>query len=160
MMLKAEDWNSLILKLNDQYILPEGLIMAIILTESAGNPWVMRYESGWKYLVEPEVWAHRLGQTVETETRQQKFSYGLCQIMGSLLRELGFSKELSRCIDPAISIEYCAKFLAQLFKRYPQNIDDVIASYNAGSPRKNEHGECVNQEYVDKVKSFMLRIKT
>ena len=82
-------------------------------------------------------------------------SWGPMQIMGSVAREIGYADHLTKLLDPAIGILWGSKKLAKLSRIYKSQ-DDVIASYNAGSPVKTMKGELMNQAYVDGVRQFMV----
>lgn len=81
-------------------------------------------------------------------------SYGLMQLLLTTARDVSGNSSLSEAqlIDPTINITLGAQYLRMLMNKYG-NLDDVIASYNAGSPRTSLLGVgYVNQGYVDKVK--------
>jgi hypothetical protein len=126
------------------------LAIAITEQESGYVASRVRYEKNWKYLINPAKYAISLGITVETEIQLQMFSYGLMQVMGSVARECGFASHLSELIWPELGIYYGCKKLKQLSKKYP-NLNDLISSYNAGSPVIIE-GEYKNKSYVSEVK--------
>jgi soluble lytic murein transglycosylase-like protein len=133
---------------------------AICTVESSLNPFAMRYEPAWSYLYFARETASRLGITAETETQLQKFSYGLCQIMGSVAREHGFTGSLAQLMaDPALALKYGAKHLAKFSWKYGGAEPDIAAAYNAGSARKTKGGLYVNQQYVDKVDKELRRIR-
>jgi len=127
------------------------LIQAIVSVESAGNPWVCRYEPLFRYLYFPREHADRLNQSVETETNQQMTSWGLMQLMGAVARELGFTEPLAKLSDLQTGLEWSCKKLKTLKERWGEDEIRMIASWNAGSPRKTPGGLYVNQTYVDKV---------
>jgi hypothetical protein len=123
------------------------------MVESAGDTLAVRYESHWKYFVNPELFARLNNITADTERTLQMMSFGLMQVMGGVARELGYRRNLLSLTDPVLAIDYGCRKLAQLKGKY-NTTDDIIAAYNAGSPRKNG-GLYVNQAYVDKVRGFM-----
>jgi soluble lytic murein transglycosylase-like protein len=130
------------------------LIAAIVETESAGNPFAMRYEKHWRYILRPVDFAMKLNITPETERTLQMFSYGLMQIMGSVAREYGMQGELPKLLDPDLGIQYGTIHLRGFISRY-KSIPDAVSSYNQGSPVKNKNGVGYkNQAYVDKVMSL------
>ncbi len=134
------------------------LAMAIASVESSWDAWAVRFEPNWKYFKTPEVYAKDLHITVETETALQACSYGLMQIMGSVARELGFTKSLLQLADPFIAADFSTRKLATLVKKHPTELD-AIAAYNAGKPRLTEAGKYVNQGYVDKVTKVLGELR-
>jgi len=122
---------------------------ALIMKESAGNPWVTRYEPGWNYFENPELWSHKLGQTLDTEINGQKISYGLCQVMGGTARWLGFSGYFPELCDPEVSIHFGCQLLAQKLRKHG-SYEAALSAYNAGSVRLI-NGNYSNQHYVDDV---------
>ena len=137
------------------YGLPINLIMAISKVESDWNPWSVRFE--------PEVYQnHKFAKipvygpvSIETERAGLATSWGFMQIMGMTARDRGFKGAfLSELCDPKTGIEYGCRQLQFLKDRYcadGNHWPDVIAAYNAGSPRKRQDGKFVNQVYVDRV---------
>ena len=96
-----------------------------------------------------------LGQMDPTERIGQMCSWGIMQVMGAVAREHGFTGKPSDfpklCTIPDGLLYGClhlVKFRAR-YSAWP----DVIASYNAGSPRRSlgPDGPYMNQSYVDKV---------
>lgn len=140
------------------YNLDPVLIQAIIATESSFNVNAMRYEPLFKYLENPPAHASRLGTTIETESTLQRFSYGLSQVMGSVLREHGFLEPLPTALEPHINIQFGCRHFSSFVKKYG-SIEDAISSYNQGSPRKSPTGEYLNQKYVEKVLNFYKNFK-
>lgn len=128
-----------------RWAVPWELLKAITKVESSGNPWAMCFEPAYNYLVG----APRIGTT---EHAAQKTSYGVCQVMGAVARELGFKGAyLTELCDPEVGLDLGAKHLAKYFNRY--NVWEMaVASYNAGAPRRGPSGY-LNQGYVDKVRT-------
>lgn len=134
------------------------LVRAICQVESGGISGRVRFEPEYRYLVSPSHWALNNGITVQTEIVMQKTSWGLMQLMGSNFRALGFAgqwPEVGYLIG--LQLNYSCTFLKGLLKRYGR--DEAIASYNAGSPRRDKSGKLVNQIYVDKVMKYFFQIK-
>lgn len=128
------------------------LIASIIIQESGGNTYAVRYEPGFRYKTDVAKFARANGITTETESILQQCSLGLMQVMGVVARELEFNRNLLELTSPAVGIYLGCKKLEQLSKKYA-HLDDVIASYNAGSPRFKSDKSYVNQLYVNQVKS-------
>lgn len=134
------------------------LMLSIVYQESRAKPYITRYEPKYGYLYMPLHYANKLFTTMETEVEHQKTSWGLCQIMGGVARELGFDDYMPALCIPATNLYFGGKLLSRLQEKY-ESIDDVISSYNAGSPRKNDQGLYLNQEYVDSVKGYMTYLR-
>ncbi len=136
------------------------LVKAIVLQESSGNPFVVRYEPKWKYAFECRGFAQMigLGCTEDTERMGQMSSWGLMQVMGTVARELGFRGWFSQLCDPTIGIKFGCKKLRKLADRYSDE-HDIVAAYNAGSAIKNAGGMYINQRYVDEVFQKLREVK-
>jgi soluble lytic murein transglycosylase-like protein len=135
---------------------PENLIYSVIMTESGGDPYAIRYEHHFNYLLSTDLFAKSNQITESTEAILQKCSLGLMQVMGAVARELGFKQSLLMLTSPNIGVNLGAKKLKTLIQKY-NSTDDVLAAYNAGSPRRLEGGLYVNQAYVNKVREFMKK---
>lgn len=86
-------------------------------------------------------------------------SWGLMQVLLKTAKWiLGNDKlTISDLVNPQINVEAGTKYIASLLAKYGGNVRDAIASYNAGSPRKNKDGTYVNQAYVDSVyRNYMM----
>lgn len=142
-----------------QFGVDPDLVIAI-MTEESSIAWPRcssRFEPNFQYLYQPDAFAVRNGVTVETERAQQSMSWGPMHVMGGSARELGFNDPLPLLFQPDIGIEYGCRKLKKLSETYELEAA-VIASYNAGSPRKKilsgqatPAAEYVNQRYVDSV---------
>lgn len=137
--------------------IPWTLLAAIVQTESAGETLAIRFEPNYKYFLDVEKFARENAISKETELVLQKTSFGLCQVMGGVARELGHQHSLLELIKPEIGLKYGCLQLKRIAKRYAER-SDIIASYNAGSPIKNLNGQYKNQQYVDKVTSYLLAL--
>lgn len=133
------------------------LVCAIISVESAWNPHAVRYENAWKWHLDTAKYAAKNHITERTEYILQSLSYGLGQVMGAVCRELGHDGSLIEMFDPELNIEFTCLKLKQISKKYSDQ-NDIIASYNAGSPRRDPvlH-RYENADYVDKVNLKLRR---
>ena len=134
------------------------IVGAIIMQESAGNTCATRYEEHYKWTLHPDRYAQINKVSRQTELIHQKTSWGLMQVMGSVARELGHQGPLMELCKPEVGIEYGVKQLLKLKLRHKENLADVIAAYNAGSPRRNEQGQYVNQNYVNQVNRYISEL--
>ncbi len=142
------------------------LVLAVITQESGGQAWAVRFEPKFKTWLE--------GQLAKDPSKFKKFtpsisrdteimlratSFGPMQLLGQTLRELGCTVGfLTEVCKPELGIAYGIRFLSKLMTRHSAE-NDVIASYNAGSPRKNVLGKYSNQEYVDSVNALRVKWK-
>lgn len=126
------------------------LLAALIIKESSGNPAAIRYEPQYRYvwdvlknrpysqtapspLQAPPDFKGLGGVHPQLEWTLQKCSIGACQVMGAVARELGFPGQfLTELIAPEIGIEYGAKKLGMLLKKF--DVEDALSAYNAGTP--------------------------
>lgn len=127
------------------------IIQAFIQTESRGENWAFRYEPKYHWLVNPQTYALHLGISEDSEIMAQMTSWGLMQIMGGVARELGFCGYLPSLCDPDIGLDLSVKKLSLLRAKYPK-LEDMAASYNAGSVVMNMDGSYADSDYVDKIK--------
>lgn len=134
------------------------LMAAITQTESAGKRFALRYEPNYTYTYKVDEFAKKLGVTRQTEKEAQCYSYGFMQVMGGVARESGFEGYFGELFEPFNAFTYGAKHIARFLAKY-KNLDEAIASYNAGHPRRLDGGGFANQGYVDKVLGYLLQLK-
>ena len=127
------------------------VILSIARVESSFNPFACRYEPNYRWLYKPEEFYRSYSSTVDTEIFFQKCSLGLMQVMGAVFRELGYREPLPKVFcDVKAQLLYGYRHFLRFYKKY-ESLEEAISSYNAGSPRRKENGEFVNQTYVDRV---------
>jgi soluble lytic murein transglycosylase-like protein len=114
-----------------------------IHTESAFDPWALRYEPYFRWLPTTPM--------SPTETMGRKCSWGLLQMMGQVAREAGFDGSFPQLCDPKINLNLAAKILRYRRARTP-DWDGALAAYNGGLGG-NMRRPYRNQEYVDRVKA-------
>lgn len=131
--------------------LKPALVWAIVQVESSGDPKAVRYEPAFY-----ECYVKGSSYSQE-EHRLLASSLGPMQIMGLVAREHGFCGPLEQLFIPEVSLLYGCLHLARFWERYG-NLEDVVASYNAGSPRKGPDGKYVNWAYVARVMEEFNRI--
>jgi soluble lytic murein transglycosylase-like protein len=126
------------------------IVMAIATVESGLDPNTVRYEPNWRYHFQCSRFAKKLNITKETEETLQSISWGLMQVMGTVARELGFTKHLTELTNPVNNVLIALRKLEDLY-RIHDSTSHVISAYNQGWPYKTAYNEFVNQAYVDKV---------
>jgi len=155
MMIDSE-LKALIREVAEKVGIDGDLLIAVCTVESSLEPFAIRFEPVYRWTLEPRAWASRIeknvpGYSTATEEALQKFSYGLGQIMGAVMREYGFSGLLQTCmVNPKTPLEYSARHLKKFLQKYGDEAS-AVAAYNAGSVRFTPAKNFVNQVYVDKV---------
>ena len=136
-----------------KYKLDPYLIAAFCKVESNYNTWAMKYEDHYRWLVDSP-------DPASIEYHGQRTSWGLMQIMGAVARERGFKERyFSQICEASIGIDLGCRHLVWLRDKKGYKNADLIAAYNAGSPRKLlGDGEYVNQHYVDKRYNVRYRL--
>lgn len=144
-----DDLRKLLFNICAKYNIDPVVFGAIITIESAWKIKSVRYESNFIYLENPNKWALRLSISPDTERALQRFSWGLCQIMGANARSVGFQDPLTDLLDPATNLDIGVKFFARRCAEYVYPSDQA-AVWNFGSIKRLADGKYVNQKYVDK----------
>lgn len=159
-MIPSWLWNlplSTIARSAEEHGLSREMVASLVMAESSGDPYAVRYEPVYKWLYKPRDFAENLNITVITEEAYQRCSFGLMQIMGANCREMGFHESLIiMANNEKLSLDYGCRFLKGLLDRYG-NYQDAVSAYNQGSPRK-KNGLYENHRYVTKVMNFYREI--
>jgi hypothetical protein len=130
------------------------LILAIIDTESSGNPWAWNSEPKYRWLwnvktdapfrqlradeidaeVPPIDFPSYPGTARDQEWWGQQSSFGLLQVMGAAAREQGFRGQyLTELADPVTNIEYGVKHLWNYAYQYGnRSTGQALARWNSG----------------------------
>lgn len=146
-----EEIKQIVLKVSQSYGVDPHWVMAIILQESAGNRYQIRYEPRYRYLFHPDLFSKKLRVTLETETQSQKISWGVGQVMGALAREQGHMGLMAELIDHELNIKHVCMRLKNL-RKYSNEKDDLFSMYNGGpGSLQKSQGAYLNQSYVDSV---------
>ena len=142
----------LILKVSEEFGLDSNIVFGIIMTESNMNPCAIRYETNYKWLYKPNSIRPRTC-SFSTEIMMQSCSWGLMQVMGATLRELGFKGWLtSILLSKEQQLIYGCRYFKSKMNKY-NNLNDAIVSYNSGHPMKKD-GTYINQYYLEKVLKY------
>lgn len=129
------------------------LLEAIVRVESSGFAHSYRYEPGFfmTYLANDPAYDG-------ANPRRVSSSYGLCQVMYPVAKELGFDGPPEGLFVPLVALEFGAKKLKTLIDWSQGNQDAAIAAYNGGK-RGNEKAPYRNQQYLDRVKTTLESIR-
>ena len=120
---------------------PADVLAGLVAQESGGDMWAVRAEPLYRWLVgdDPgEVLVKPPISTKATEFYCQRISWGLCQIMGATARCMGFRGWFTELCEPAVGLNYGAKFLAWCLKRQRGNVFDALQRYNGGGVRNSQ----------------------
>lgn len=128
----------------DRGEVPAACALAVCMAESSFDEWAYRYEQQYKWLIGSQE------TLTATERAGQMSSWGLMQTMGAVAREDGFTGPFPLLCNPTVGLRYGLRHLRKFFQKYG-DWKDALASYNAGSPRKNAEGQYLNASYVEKV---------
>lgn len=135
-----------------EYGLTPQLVEALVLQESGGNPWALNPEPRYRYfwdirkkapfraLTAAEIAAkippadfHSLAGDPDQEWWAQQASFGVCQVMGAVARELGCTEPyLTALCDPVIGLRFGCKKLAVEVKWADGDLSSALAAYNGG----------------------------
>ena len=155
----AWKWKKEVLHYSNLFGIDFDFLMALVETESSGEPYASKYEPHYPYLEQPSEFAARLGITRLTEETLQRTSFGLCQVMGGVAREWGFQDHLMKLVIPEICFEIACKHILKKMKRYGSDPCTLYAAYNRGSIRKNPDGTFSNQKHVDRFYTILLSVR-
>jgi hypothetical protein len=144
-----DDWHKILCSMCIKADVDPIIFGSIITIESAWNAKAIRYEPNFIYLETPQVYSLKNAISIDTERALQRFSYGLCQIMGANARSVGFEDKLMDLLDPMLNLEYGIKFFAKRCGEYVY-AQDQAAAWNYGSIKRIAGGYYINQGYVDK----------
>jgi soluble lytic murein transglycosylase-like protein len=128
------------------------LAEAIVIAESAGNPWAINYEPRYRYLVNvrtgepfrkltpaestsevPPIDFPTVAGDPDQEWISQQASWGLMQIMGALARELGFKGPyLTELCRVDLNLRLGCVHLGNLLRWANENVEKAVGAYNAG----------------------------
>lgn len=108
--------------------LPPDVFCGLVEHESSWDTWAMRYEPAFfvKYI-------SPMTGMLATEKYARATSFGLCQVMGEVAREMGFTQRfLTELCDPVVGLEYGARKLKSLFDATGGNPRAALLKYNGG----------------------------
>lgn len=132
--------------------LDANLVEAVCLTESAGNPYAIKPEPSYRYLMNVRTWqpfralsaAERtaasapadfptLAGSRDQEWQAQRTSWGLMQVMGAVAREHGFREPyLAQLVDIVANLQIGCRHLAGHLRWAKGDIDTALRAYNGG----------------------------
>ena len=134
------------------------LLAALVMQESAGKRRATRYEAHYRWVWDtlnrkpfrrltdaearsdapPPDFHGPAGAVSQDEWCGQRTSWGICQVMGAVARELGYEDPSFYGLwDVDTNLELGAKLLEKLLRRW--ELSDALSAYNAGAPtEKNE----------------------
>ncbi len=126
------DIPKLVRTFSSQFKVDSGVIAAVILQESAGNPFAIRFEPVFfESRIKPKGrdlagYVPKSLPTFETEQVARSTSWGLMQLLGETARSrLGFKNPfLSALLLPEVNVECGCKLLRSLLDNFPNLPED------------------------------------
>lgn len=121
------DYRALIDFAADQHGLDADLVAAIVEQESNNRFHAYRFEPNFyaKYLATNPMYAQR-------EPREVAASFGLMQVLYTTAVEHGYAGAPWGLFDPAVSLEYGCRVLAELLEWAHGHVRQAVAAYNTG----------------------------
>jgi Transglycosylase SLT domain len=102
------------------------IICAICERESSWQPWVTRFEAGFKArYVDPL-------QLPEPESILRSTSFGLMQTMGQSIRELGYKGDLKELLDPEINLMWGCRLFEKKMVQAEGVLSAALQEWNGG----------------------------
>jgi soluble lytic murein transglycosylase-like protein len=129
--------------------LPPNLLEALVLVESSGKAHAYRFEPGF--------WRRYLQDKTEyrgANPERVSSSYGLCQVMYPVAKELGFQGEPEMLFVPSVSLFFGAAKLKELLLWANGEVDKAVAAYNAGRGNWQKAGG-----YVTKIHKALAMVE-
>jgi soluble lytic murein transglycosylase-like protein len=136
-----------------RHLLDPDLVEALVVVESSGQADAFRFEPAFyeRYLEGKPEYRGAIPRRISS-------SYGLCQVMYPVARELGFKGQPEELFVPATSLEYGCRKLRALIDWSLGNVDAALAAYNGGKVG-NRRAPYRNQRYVTKVIAARERVR-
>lgn len=124
-------------------------LLAIIKTESAGNPWAIGVNKG-KKIRPPKSQEEAVQAAKQLASKGANFDMGLGQINSNNMRWLGLTYET--VFEPCTNIMAAAKILSNNYKSAIQSgvqnpLGAALSMYNTGSPLKGYSNGYVSKVY-------------
>ena len=141
--------------------LPRPIIYAWIEQESSFNPRAFRFESHYKWLYKPAIFAKYWDHSVDLEILQQKTSWGLTQMMGAVVRENfpEFKFPLPEALtNPFLSVLYGVRWMNRLIDKANSSIRTALIMYNGGASAVNSPRQLqIIKHYVEPILEKALK---
>ena len=137
------DYRREILQAAREHGLDPNLVEGLVLVESSGRADAFRYE--------PAFWDRYLKHNPDYQgevPRRVASSYGLCQIMLPVARELGFKQQPEYLFVPTVNLYFGCKHLRRLVQWAEGDIPTALEAYNGG---KGNIGSAATKRYAAKV---------
>ena len=131
--------------------LDPALFCALVETESDWYTWASRHEPAFQTrYIDPIKSVERYGSTsYKTERKDRATSFGLCQVMGQVAREMGCKvRSLLELTREEVGLEWGAKRLKKAMDRKNGDVRAALLNYNGGSDIEYP------DRILDKVKNY------
>jgi soluble lytic murein transglycosylase-like protein len=150
----------------DAHGLDPDLLAAIVEQESSGRFYAYRFEPAFY-----ERYLKGKAEYAQWTPAECSASYGLCQVMFPTAREHGYQGQPWGLFDPAVSLEYGCRVLANLMSwarglytglavgERAAVMRSALAAFNGGKNGNRPTGPLRNVEYADQVLARYHRIR-
>lgn len=126
-------------KAAERYSIPTRVLAGLVAQESQGDTWAAKPEEKYRWtfgrLASHVPLLKKLLPRWRTQAQDfymQRISFGLCQVMGAVARELGFKGYLTMLCNPEIGARMGAAKLADCLKRSNGDLRAALLRYNGG----------------------------
>lgn len=126
-----------------RFDLSPAVLAGLVAQESGGQTWAARPEPYYRWIfgrraVNLPLLKRLLPRwrTLKQDFYMQRISFGLCQVMGAVARELGLKGYLTELLDPAVGLHCGAEYLDKCLKRRKGDIRAALLLYNGGGDKK------------------------
>ena len=117
--------------------------------ESDWNPWAIRYEPAFFSQYIATMWVNRKLTDI-TEAYGRAFSWGLCQTMGEVAREIGYTGPFAQLCEPETGLDVGARVFFRKLTRADGNVRNALLAWNGGDAK----------DYPDQVLAKAEQFKT
>ena len=133
----------------EKYQLDPVLFCGIVAQESDWNPWAIRYEPAFFSQYIATMWVNRKLTDI-TEAYGRAFSWGLCQTMGEVAREIGYTGPFAQLCEPETGLDVGARVFFRKLTRADGNVRNALLAWNGGNAK----------DYPDQVLAKAEQFKT
>jgi soluble lytic murein transglycosylase-like protein len=126
-----------------RFMLNDALVCALVEQESSWNPDATRYEPGFY-----ERYIAPMGLE-DGEAKARSTSWGLCQVMGEVARELKYTGVLQCLCDPTTGLTYGCMHFANKLRQAQGDTYNALLRWNGGG------NQAYPQQVIDRITHYV-----